>query len=368
MTLTWLLPQTDSIPEEKAAAVLRHAAARRPDDGTLRLRLARVLYARDCQQEIVDLLAPLVARDDAPEEACLHYGRALLRLGDPHGAIAALRRAGETTGTLADAYFDSGRTDDALTAALEMLAQQPDERRSLSVASKVLLARGATRTLLDLCRDLRSRGGRNAEIDALLALSAWAQGAPECDALLDRRRFAQIDDLRDAAFNAALAGEISAHPLLGRSPGYKATRGDGVRIDHIGRHGGPLAQALLADIQAHIETYAAARAIDLPQTVKLASWALVLRGDGHETWHIHPAARISGVYYVQAPERAGEIGFGPLRPVADRDMTDFPSWTLTPRAGMLLLFPSHFAHRTWPTLTDAPRISVAFDVMPAQES
>jgi hypothetical protein len=47
-------------------------------------------------------------------------------------------------------------------------------------------------------------------------------------------------------------------------------------------------------------------------------------------------------------------------------MGGFPSWTVAPRSGDLLLFPSYFAHRTWPTGVATPRISVAFDVMPAE--
>jgi hypothetical protein len=36
-----------------------------------------------------------------------------------------------------------------------------------------------------------------------------------------------------------------------------------------------------------------------------------------------------------------------------------------PRPGMLLLFPSYFAHRTLPTGSRDPRLCVAFDVEPS---
>jgi uncharacterized protein (TIGR02466 family) len=371
VTLDWVQAPLDAIPEEKAAAVLRQAVAQRPDDIVLRLRLARVLHARDSQQEIIDLLAPAVAAVNAPEEAFFIYGRAAGRLDDPETAIAALRRAGdasEVAGYLADALLDAGRKDEALACALATLARVPDERRSLTVVSKVLLARGDTRALLDLCRDLRTRGGRNAEILAMLALSAWAEDAPECAKLLDRVRWFE-KAVENVVSDTLLAEEILAHPALGRSPGYKATRGDGVRIEQLDRYGGPRAQELLSVIRDRVGRYAAARGVDLPPKVSLAAWALVLRGSGHEEWHIHPAARISGVYYVAVPPvsgaaHAGQIGFGPLRAIAGRDMGGFPSWNLRPRGGELLLFPSYFAHRTWPTHADAPRVCVAFDVVP----
>lgn len=374
MTLNWVLSPLDTIPEERALAVLRQAAAQRPDDIALKLRLARVLHARDHQKDIVDLLAPVAARSDAPEDALLSYGAAALRLDDLDSAIAALQRAGtgsDVAGYLADALHKAGRHDDALAYALAALTHSPDERRSLSVASKVLLARGDTPQLLSLCRDLRARGGRNAEIFALLALSAWAERAPEYEQLLDHARwFDRIETVQSDAANTALAEEILAHPALGRSPGYKATLGDGVRIEHLDHYGGPRAQELLAALRSRIDSYARTHALDMPPTVRLEAWALVLRGDGHEDWHIHPSARIGGVYYVAVPPQgdalhAGEIGFGPLRTIPGRDMHGFPSWNVVPRDGELLLFPSWMAHRTWPTGTQVPRISVAFDVVPA---
>jgi hypothetical protein len=39
-----------------------------------------------------------------------------------------------------------------------------------------------------------------------------------------------------------------------------------------------------------------------------------------------------------------------------------PHWRVAPEPGMLLLFPSYYAHSTRPTGVDEARICIAFDV------
>jgi hypothetical protein len=78
------------------------------------------------------------------------------------------------------------------------------------------------------------------------------------------------------------------------------------------------------------------------------------------------------VYYVAVPHveplddgHPGAIEFGPFPFGAERDVRSWPRDYVTPRAGMLLLFPSYYGHRTWPTRVGDPRIVVAFDVVSA---
>ena len=60
---------------------------------------------------------------------------------------------------------------------------------------------------------------------------------------------------------------------------------------------------------------------------------------------------------------AGWIEFG--RPPDDIHAQHVPETKLfQPEEGKMLLFPSHFYHRTLPLSGDQRRISVAFDVMP----
>jgi len=161
-------------------------------------------------------------------------------------------------------------------------------------------------------------------------------------------------------------------------PSTKATTGTGHRIEHLEFCGGPLTQDLLARIREAVEAYVASREdyrnhpmmTHRPVSVALKSWALTLYHDGHETWHIHPHGWISGVYYVKVPRvspipdrHPGAIEFGPYPLGQERDNLPWPRWNVMPKAGLLLLFPSYYAHRTWPTGIDDARICVAFDVV-----
>jgi uncharacterized protein (TIGR02466 family) len=91
---------------------------------------------------------------------------------------------------------------------------------------------------------------------------------------------------------------------------------------------------------------------------------------GHESWHIHPDGWISGVYYVAVPEgspgddRAGAIELGPMPFGTDARLSAWPRSRVAPLPGQLLMFPSYYGHRTWPTGRDEPRVCVAFDVVP----
>ena len=61
---------------------------------------------------------------------------------------------------------------------------------------------------------------------------------------------------------------------------------------------------------------------------------------------------------------AGAIEFGPHPFAGERDDSPWPRHHVQPCAGMLLLFPSYYGHRTWPTGVDEQRVCIAF-VMPA---
>jgi uncharacterized protein (TIGR02466 family) len=98
-------------------------------------------------------------------------------------------------------------------------------------------------------------------------------------------------------------------------------------------------------------------------------WSVRLRREGFHVNHIHPAGWISSAYYVQVPPevhdtnaRSGWIKFGePNLPTPGASAALF----VQPQVGRLVLFPSYMWHGTTPILGDEPRITVAFDAVPA---
>ncbi|MDP7386521.1 MAG: putative 2OG-Fe(II) oxygenase, partial [Nitrospinota bacterium] len=108
---------------------------------------------------------------------------------------------------------------------------------------------------------------------------------------------------------------------------------------------------------------------DPPETLSLKVWGVVMRGKGHQIAHIHPAAWLSGVYYPQVPEFAGDDGeagwieFG--RPPDHFSNVARPETrSIRPEPGLLVLFPSYFFQRTIPFAVDGTCVSIAFDLVP----
>ena len=112
---------------------------------------------------------------------------------------------------------------------------------------------------------------------------------------------------------------------------------------------------------------------DIPKSVRITAWGVILDEGAYQVPHIHPSAWLSGVYYVALPPAlgadddgtAGWIEFG--RPYWDFQIRAEPETRLIePEEGLMLLFPSYMFHRTLPFAGAGERISIAFDVLRAE--
>jgi hypothetical protein len=381
----WTAP---ALTHTRVVPVLRKAVVAAPDRLDLRLLLARALAELDDLGAIIELLAPHARNDYGGPELAYLFGRACARTNDTTRALPALRCAVDAGvvaahGELAWILIGEAADADALAVCRKAFELGPADAKTVQAAAHVLLAQDGAEELLDLCQMLRERGHCNSQIPAIWAVAAAAAGRhDEARRLVDRDRwFAQRELAVDAEFNRRLADEILQHRMsVGAEHSYYSTRGDAIRLWAPEAVGGNCAQQLVSMIRDEIDFYVSEHApfadhpamAGHPARVRLHTWALTLRNDGHEQWHIHPAGWLSGVYYVAIPEMspppAGAIGFGPYpikRWIAD---LDFPRWDVQPEVGQLLIFPSYFTHRTWPTGTTEPRICVSFDVVAAKPS
>jgi len=378
------------LPFAKLLPQLRAAAAAAPERADLKLHLARALFDAGQMAEVVDRLRPALADDGADPQLLHCLGRAAMEIRDDRLAFEALRSAGAKGARgafagLAATLVRLGREDEALQAALAGVQLSPPDSECLRLVARILLDRGEAGRLWTICRDLRSRGATGAWFSAVAISAVATLGLDdELAALLNRGRWFCATRLAVSdEFNRRLAAELLANEALSRVPPTKATRGAGSRIDRLHHVGGRLAQDLLAKIRAAIEGYVAERQAfaddpmiaNRPASAALDNWALVVHDDGHEGWHIHPRGWISGVYYVDVPKaeaggegHPGAIEFGPYPFGARSENLEPYRWNLLPTSGVLLLFPSYYAHRTWPTGVDKPRICVAFDVRAAEEA
>ncbi len=187
---------------------------------------------------------------------------------------------------------------------------------------------------------------------------------------------AGFDGLAD--FNKALAHQVCSDPTLEFERAGHATRFGGHTGDLLLDAQGPVA-ALKGLMEGGVEDYMRAMPEDKshpflasrPDRWKLTAWAVVMDTRGHQAPHIHSAAWVSGVYYVQLPNignlpeqgQAGWIEFGRPQP-GFRCKVEPEVKSFQPEEGLMFLFPSYFYHGTMPIETEEQRISIAFDVIP----
>jgi tetratricopeptide (TPR) repeat protein len=362
----------------KVLPLLRAGVAAAPGRADLKLQLAKALFRAQQFDEIINRLGPEVADDDADPELLHYIGRAALAVRDDRTALSALEPAAAkgfapALGDLAVVLLRLDRRNEALDAALKRLETAPSNFQAIEVAARVLLDSGRAERLWTLCLGLRDRGAWGAWFSAAMATAAAALRLDhEFTNLMDRSRWFSACRLPVADdFNEALAAELLALRSADRS----------MRIDDLERVGGPMAQHLNGGIRAAVEAYVAQRQgfandpmmVHRPACATLNSWVIVIHDHQHNGWHLHQAGWISGVYYVTMPRvargddaRAGAIEFGPYPFEGDEQPFQSYRWLLTPEPGLLVMFPSYYAHRTWPTSVADLRICIPFDVRPSK--
>ena len=158
------------------------------------------------------------------------------------------------------------------------------------------------------------------------------------------------------------------------------TTRDGAQTSNLTEDQDPNISAFVETLTESVKTTIEAKQIDpddpflarIPEEWDFSIWATILKKDGHQQPHLHPAAWMSGVFYLEVSptviadekeDQQGWIEFGtpgygidPVKPHVVR--------RIRPEPGKLILFPSHYFHRTLPLSGEARRISIAFDVIP----
>ena len=91
--------------------------------------------------------------------------------------------------------------------------------------------------------------------------------------------------------------------------------------------------------------------------------------DCYNAPHIHPNSDFSGVYYLNVPQKNGEIVFYKDNSFGTSGLNDFldsdyfiDHFQIKPQKGLLLLFPSCMRHMVNPHYEDLSRISISFNI------
>ena len=101
-------------------------------------------------------------------------------------------------------------------------------------------------------------------------------------------------------------------------------------------------------------------------------WVNVNGQGAFNTPHEHAAFHLSGCYYVSVPSESADDSSGALEFInpAGAGAAAFPNGAplvepkmrLRPRAGMMVIFPSHVLHWVYPNQDAADRVSIAFNM------
>jgi tetratricopeptide (TPR) repeat protein len=386
-----------SAGEERA--LLGEAVQRNPGSPALRLRLARILFLMDAFDETIALLNEPPAESLALDELMI-FARALLARGGSGDALCARDLAGRAfdlsscdsdrsiaLAEAAKANLRVGETDRAISLLEEALRLDPGNSAACKRLAVHWLRSGAPERALAVTDRLAAEGAGHSRLLSarMLALAHLGRTGQARD-LLDPGGFLLQEPLPAPpgwddieAFNAELAAELSAHP--GQRHGrYGTASRETLRIDAPATGAAPAARALLAHLartaERHIAGLGAAAHPWLaarPERAILSSWCVITRGDGFEDWHTHPQGWMSGVYYAEVPQsvsggrdEAGCLVIGvPEGLAGDAAAAAFGRTLVRPRAGLVLLFPSHGYHRTFPHGSGGRRICISFDIRPA---
>jgi len=104
--------------------------------------------------------------------------------------------------------------------------------------------------------------------------------------------------------------------------------------------------------------------------LRLWGWGINMRAGDINFQHVHPDAKVSGVYYVSVPplppgasNEEGAIMFVDPRPRAhmNRVQNQTTEITVNPTAGKMILFPAYYEHAVIPFRGPGVRTCIAFN-------
>lgn len=395
-TVTIAPPKVISLQQERD--ILRKAVAKSPKSLVFRQHLGALYVQTDQFDDAVSLLEPTAAESNAFEDYELLIKALLSRATDvdtrralviahraesiaavPHERARALTSIGRAQRRL-------GLWDAAHATLREALRVNPADWQACHRLTTLLTDVARHAEVVALTDDLLASEVRHSHLFAARALAFVHLGDEEsarATFALDRFLHCAIlapptgwQDL--TAFLEGLASELLDHPALSYER-YGSAAVKSLRVNEPSTGKTPHVATLLTQIATEVETYVPSLlqhnhpfANLAPKAGHIANWCVIAESEGYEDWHMHPDGWLSGVYYVAVPshightnDHAGHLAFGlPDDVVGASHAKTYGVQTHCPEPGMLMLFPSHCYHRTYPHGGSERRICFAFDICP----
>jgi predicted Zn-dependent protease len=353
--LIWL--RTGEVAQ--ATAELDRALETFPDDEALWAARAALLQGAGDPRAAYECLAPWAAR--------------------PQAQPALLLRA-----SLAALDFDPAS---ALTLAERAVRLVPANAAARTVLAAALLGIGDARAALGHCEQLLAEDPDEQYLIALQT-TAWR--------LLGDERYAKLCDYgnlvmpfeleapRPWSDMAGFLGDLRVslnrlHDPRGHALLFQSLRHGTETTQDLSRSADPAIRGLFSAFAQPIERYLAhighgtdpLRRRNGGRWRFNGAWSVRLRAAGFHAIHTHPRGWISSACYLELPDSMsheqsdeGTLTFG--QPGVRTSPPLASEFSVRPRVGMLVLFPSYFWHGTVPFHSSQPRLTVAFDAVPGR--
>ena len=391
---TWLVrarSELGLLDLASAAESYRRVLALRPNFLAAQFEAAQLAWMTTGNSEhALTGLRQAEGRQDADPMLPFVKAQAQEMMGDVRGARASLEplvaRAGCTPAVLAyAAHLEAllGRPDTAVALAEACLRAAPGDPGAVEALTRALLAAGNGPGASEAASCLAAAQPLNQQAIALQATAWRMTGDARYHALYDYERMVASYQLVTPpgwgsldAYVTDLATELkAAHPFRTHPFGH-SVRG-GSQLPNVLSRRSPalsaLAGALMAPIALHLERLGPGgdplRQRSTGRARFQGDWSVWLHPGGHHVDHVHQEGWLSTACHIELPAvvgaggREGWLRFGKPGIPVGRDM-EAEHW-IRPEPGRLVLFPSYMWHGTEPFSGERPRLSVAFDLLPA---
>lgn len=375
---------------DEAEAAFREAIRRRPGMADAQRDLAQLVWMRTGDTAAaLATLETAIAADPANPVLRVIKAKVLQYAGDDAGAYAVLRAALRgredhvLEATTADAATRVGEAQAALAHAERAVAIAPDEAFTQIHFAQACLAAGRPERAAAAMEQLRPRVPLDQHVIALLATAWRLMGDARYRALYDYDAFVGAHRLSTpagwpdlAAYLAELAQAVDAAHAYRTHPFDQSLR-QGTQAPDILSHPHPAIRAFPAALAPAISAHLAAlgrgpdplRARNTGGWAFQGAWSVRLQPNGFHADHVHSQGWLSSACYLAVPEavqgegRAGWLKFG--EPGIATEPPLAPEHFVKPEPGLLALFPSYMWHGTVPFGGTEPRLTIAFDLIPA---
>ena len=372
----------------EAEAAYREAIVRRPAFAEAHGHLANLVWMRtgDVQAAVSELSRALVRLPDAFD---LLAARARV-LEDAGESEAAYRDAAEAAARSGNPWLELAAAQAALSVAPAQALRHADRAFAAGVRTpnafvclaEANLAVGRPERAVECAQAILGQDANHQRALCLLATAFRLLGDRRYEDLVDYDRMVRSFRLDTPggwssldAFLVDLAMELAPLHGLSAHPVGQSLRGGTQTQQNLLEVRTPAVQALLRAFDEPIRRYIAADALPnwgrSPHFRITGTWSVRLAPGGRHVSHMHPSGRISSACHIELPPaistgRQGWLSFG------EPDIPTAPALGaehfVEPRCGHVVLFPSYLCHGTTPFAGPASRLTVAFDVAPAEVS